>query len=86
MGEFELQWNDFQDSLSSSFKELRDDGDLFDITLACDDGQLEAHKTILSASSTFFKKKPPCTSLALSERSKNGGFEIHVGFHVCGEN
>ena len=55
MGEFELQWNDFQDSLSSSFKELRDDGDLFDITLACDDDQLEAHKTILSASSTFFK-------------------------------
>jgi len=55
MGEFELQWNDFGDTLSSSFKELRDEGDLFDITLACDDDQLEAHKTILSASSTFFK-------------------------------
>ena len=55
MGEFELQWNDFGDTLSSSLKELRDEGELFDITLACDDDQLEAHKTILSASSTFFK-------------------------------
>eukprot|EP00091_Calanus_sinicus_P014686 TRINITY_DN32317_c0_g1_i1.p1 TRINITY_DN32317_c0_g1~~TRINITY_DN32317_c0_g1_i1.p1 ORF type:complete len:167 (-),score=50.51 TRINITY_DN32317_c0_g1_i1:105-581(-) len=55
MGEFELQWNDFGDSLSSSFKELRDEGELFDVTLACDDDQLEAHKTMLSASSTFFK-------------------------------
>merc|ERR1712129_110684 len=55
MGSFELKWSDFGDNLSSSFKDLREDGDLLDVTLVCDDEQLEAHKIILSASSVFFK-------------------------------
>ena len=43
-----LQWNEFQDVVSSSFGELRDDHDLADVTLACEDGkQVEAHKIIL---------------------------------------
>ena len=43
-----LQWNEFQDVVSSSFGELRDDHDLTDVTLACEDGkQVEAHKIIL---------------------------------------
>ena len=54
-GNFELKWSDFGDNLSSSFKDLREDGDLLDVTLVCDDEQLEAHKIILSASSVFFK-------------------------------
>lgn len=28
---------------------LRDDKDFFDVTLACDDDQIQAHKVILSA-------------------------------------
>merc|ERR1740137_486013 len=55
MGSFELKWSDFGDNLASSFKDLREDGDLLDVTLVCDDDQLEAHKIILSASSVFFK-------------------------------
>ena len=51
-----LQWNDFKDNISSSFAELREDQDLTDVTLACEDGkQVEAHKVILAASSPFFK-------------------------------
>ena len=51
-----LQWNDFKDNISSSFGELREDRDLTDVTLACEDGQqVEAHKVILAASSPFFK-------------------------------
>ena len=39
-----LKWNDFQESVTSSFGELRSDTDFTDVTLACDDGtQLEAH-------------------------------------------
>ena len=50
-----LQWNDFKDNISSSFGELREDQDLTDVTLACEDGkQVEAHKVILAASSPFF--------------------------------
>ena len=55
MGSFELKWSDFQENLASSFKELREEGDFFDVTLVCGDDQLEAHKFILSASSVFFK-------------------------------
>ena len=51
-----LQWNDFKDNITSSFGELREDKDLTDVTLACEDGkQVEAHKVILAASSPFFK-------------------------------
>ena len=52
---FCLRWNDFESNISSSFRELRDDKDFFDITLACDDEQIQAHKVILSACSPFFR-------------------------------
>merc|ERR1712128_336399 len=52
---FCLRWNDFESNLSSAFRELRDDKDFFDVTLACDDDQIQAHKVILSACSPFFR-------------------------------
>jgi len=52
---FCLRWNDFENNINSAFKELRDDKDFFDVTLACDDEQIQAHKVILSACSPFFK-------------------------------
>ena len=55
MGQFDLQWNDFGENLISSCKDFREEDDLCDVTLACDDDQLKAHKIILSSGSTFFK-------------------------------
>jgi len=52
---FCLRWNDFESNISSAFRELRDDKDFFDVTLACDDDQIQAHKVILSACSPFFR-------------------------------
>lgn len=52
---FCLKWNDFEANISGAFRELRDDKDFFDVTLACDDDQINAHKVILSACSPFFK-------------------------------
>ncbi|XP_023337728.1 protein tramtrack, beta isoform isoform X5 [Eurytemora carolleeae] len=52
---FCLRWNDFESNISISFRELRDDKDFFDITLACEDDQVQAHKVILSACSPFFR-------------------------------
>jgi len=52
---FCLRWNDFETNISSAFKELREEKDFFDITLACDDSQIQAHKVILSACSPFFR-------------------------------
>ena len=54
---FNLKWNDFETNASSSFKILRQENEFFDVTLVSDDEQhISAHKLILSASSTFFKK------------------------------
>ena len=52
---FCLRWNDFEKNISFAFQELREDTDFFDVTLACDDEQIQAHKVILSACSPFFR-------------------------------
>jgi len=52
---FCLKWNDFEKNISGAFREIREDKDFFDVTLACDDDQLQAHKVILSACSPFFR-------------------------------
>jgi len=53
---FCLRWNDFERNISSAFKDIREEKEFFDITIACEDEQLQAHKVILSACSPFFKK------------------------------
>jgi len=52
---FCLKWNDFERNISSAFRDIRDEKEFFDITLACEDDQLSAHRVILSACSPFFK-------------------------------
>ena len=52
-----VKWDDnLQERLQTSFGELRDDNDFTDVTLACEDQSVKAHKVILSASSPFFCK------------------------------
>jgi len=53
---FCLRWNDFESNISVAFRELREEKDFFDVTLACDDSQIQAHKVILSACSPFFRQ------------------------------
>ena len=51
-----FQFADFKDNINASFESLRKNDDFADVTLACEDGQqIEAHKVILAASSTFFE-------------------------------
>ena len=51
-----LQWNTFQNNISSAFRDLRDDKHFADVTLACEDGpQIDAHKVVLVSCSPFFK-------------------------------
>ena len=52
---FCLRWNDFETNVSQAFRELREEKDFFDVTLACEDSQVSAHKVILSACSPFFR-------------------------------
>jgi hypothetical protein len=53
---FVLKWNEFHSNFTNSFSDLRDDEDLLDVTIAVDEeNQLQAHKVILAASSSYFK-------------------------------
>jgi len=52
---FCLRWNEFEKNISSSLRGLRDDKDFFDVTLVCENNQIQAHKVILSACSPFFR-------------------------------
>ena len=50
-----LQQDDFLPSFAGSFQELRTAGELFDVTLACEDETIEAHKVVMAACSSFFR-------------------------------
>jgi len=52
---FCLRWNDFENNVSTAFRDIREEKDFFDVTLACDDSQVEAHKVILAACSPWFR-------------------------------
>ena len=52
---FCLRWNDSESNVSGAFQDIRNEKDFFDVTLACDDSQLDAPKVILSACSPFFR-------------------------------
>ena len=53
-GAFCLKWDDYRENLGSTFATLRCNNAFTDVTLACMDGQVEAHKLVLAASSPFF--------------------------------
>lgn len=50
-----LKWNDFEKNLSEGLKALKVDNRFCDVTLACEDSQLEAHRVVLSVCSNFFQ-------------------------------
>ena len=41
--------------LSENIRDFKEEKDFYDVTLACEDKQVEAHKIIISACSPFFK-------------------------------
>jgi len=51
-----LNWNSHEANLGASLKELREGNDFFDVTLACEDEQIQCHKLILSACSPVMLK------------------------------
>jgi len=55
MENYNLMWGDFTSNLSMTVKDLRNENDFLDVSIACEDEIIEAHKVILSAASPFFK-------------------------------
>ncbi|XP_037942212.1 broad-complex core protein isoforms 1/2/3/4/5-like [Teleopsis dalmanni] len=60
---FSLRWNNYQNTMTSVFQQLREDLSFVDVTLSCEHGSLKAHKVVLSACSSYFQKlllENPC--------------------------
>ena len=51
-----LKQSDFGANCVGGFQELKRAGELLDVTLACGDEGIQAHKLVLAASSPFFRK------------------------------
>merc|ERR1712025_719536 len=52
---FSLRSKDFETNMTKALKHLREENNLFDVTIVCEDSQIQAHKLILSACSSFFR-------------------------------
>ena len=52
---FCLKWNEFEKNITDTLKDVKDDADFYDVTLACEDQLIQAHKLIISACSPFFR-------------------------------
>ncbi|XP_071050887.1 protein bric-a-brac 1 isoform X2 [Onthophagus taurus] len=58
-----LRWNNYQSNMTSVFHQLLQNEAFVDVTLACNDLSLKAHKVVLSACSAYFQKlllENPC--------------------------
>ena len=53
---FCLKWNDFRNSVTAVFEDLRQDEELVDITLCCEGKKVKAHRMMLSACSPYFRE------------------------------
>ena len=53
LDQFCLKWKDFPTAISNSLADLHD---FTDVTLACDDGQIQAHKFMLATCSSVFQE------------------------------
>ena len=84
-----LKWNDFQELVQASFAELRNDTDFTDVTLACEEQSVKAHKIVLSACSPFFKKllksHPHSQPLIYMRGMKSSDLTAIVDFIYLGE-
>ena len=43
---FCLTWTDFEANINVAFRELREEKDFFDVTLVCNEDQIQAHKVL----------------------------------------
>ena len=53
---YKLKSNVFEANIKSAFLDIKEEKDFSDVTIACEDQQVEAHRVILAANSNFFSR------------------------------
>lgn len=56
---YNLNYNNFSENICLSYKAVREQEHFTDVLLACDDGEINAHKIVLFTGSEFFQKLLP---------------------------
>ena len=59
-----VQWKNYQECFRFSLMEMRRTGDFCDVTLVCEDGDVRAHRLVLSTGSSVFSKMLKSTTAA----------------------
>ena len=84
-----LQWNDFKENAVNALGSLKEDNDLTDMTLVCEDGrQIEVHRVVLAISSPVLDniliKHKHTTPLIYFRGVKSEDLAAIVDFLYCG--
>ena len=86
-----LDWDGFKENIETNFAKFRQNEDLTDVTLVCEDGtQLVGHRLVLAASSLFFQnilgmKKVNQSLLILMRGVKPEDMSCLLDFMYCGK-
>lgn len=70
-----FRWDDYPLQVVSSFKNLKEEEDFVDVTLACNSHQFTAHKVVLSACSPYFRQ--------LLKVSDSIAYHFEVDYCMC---
>ena len=77
---FCLRWNDFESNLSGAFQEVREEKELYDMTVACDGGgEFPAHRLVLAACSEVLRQ-------VICRKSQLGGNQHQQVIYLRGVN
>ena len=77
---FCLRWNDFESNLSAAFQSVREEKELYDVTVACDGGgEFQAHRLVLSACSQVLRQ-------VICRKSQLGGNQHQQVIYLRGVN
>ena len=85
-----LENTEFTGNISKTFQDIRSSREFSDVTLACEDHQIEAHRVVLASGSQFFKRiftrygSSPKTLVLMRGVKKTQMMSI-LDFLYCGE-
>jgi len=89
LGTYSMSWPELESERTAAFSSMLTKRELTDVTIACEDDQIQAHKVILSAASLMFQnvlnKNPHNHPLLYFHGIKKKQMEIVLDFIYSGE-
>ena len=88
-GCYSMSWPELESERTQTFSSMLSSGEFTDVTLACDDDQIQAHKIILTAASplfqNIFRRNPHSNPLLYFHGVSKQEMEIVLDFIYSGE-